>query len=102
MGGAWAVPLQSVYITSWRGNDVTKSRDEECAPKSRVVRTYSEGAVRVVHAQRPTGRTKSRDEECAPKSSVVRTYLKGVVRVVRVRRPTGGPPPISLLLWSPL
>ena len=91
-----------VYIASWRGSDATKSRDEECAPKRSVVRTCSEGVVRVVRAERPTEGTKTRDEECAPTSSVVRTYLKGVVRVVRVRRLTGGAPAISLLLWSPL
>ena len=89
-------------MTIWRGTDATKSRDEECAPKSSVVRTYSEGIVCVVGARRPTGGIKSRDEECAPKSSVVRTYLEDVVRVVRVRRPTGGAPAISLLSWSPL
>ena len=33
----------------------TKSRYEECAPKSRVVRTYLEGIVREVRARRPTG-----------------------------------------------
>ena len=101
MGGAGAVPLQSGFA-SWRGPDATKSRDEECASKSSVVRTYSEGDVCVVRAQRPTGGTEIRDEECAPQSSVVRTYLEGVIRVVRVRRPTGGAPAISLLLWSPL
>ena len=38
----------------WRGPDATKSRDEACAPKSRIVRTWSEGAVCVVRAGRPT------------------------------------------------
>ena len=41
---------------SWRGTDATKSRDEECAPESSVVRTYLEGVVRVGCARRPTGR----------------------------------------------
>ena len=58
---------------NWCDKKPTKSRDEECAPESSVVRTYLESVVRVVRAQRPTGGTKSRDEECAPKSSVVRT-----------------------------
>ena len=89
-------------MTSWRETNATKSRDEECATKSSVVRTWWEGVVCVVRARRPTGGTKSRDEECAPENSVVRTWLEGVVRVVRARRPTGGAPAISLLLWSPL
>ena len=42
-------------MTIWRGTDATKIRDEECAPKSSVVRTYSEGVVRVVRVRRPTG-----------------------------------------------
>ena len=57
-------------MTSWRGTDATKSRDEECASKSSVVRTYSEGVVCVVRARRPTGGTKSLDGECAPKREV--------------------------------
>ena len=89
-------------MTSWRRTDATKGRNEECAPKSSVVRTYSEGVVCVVRAQQPTGGTEIRDEECAPQSSVVRTYLEGVVRVVRAPRPTGGASAISLLLRSPL
>ena len=60
-------------MTFWWGTDGTKSGDEECTPKSNVVRTYSEGIVCVVRARRPTGGTKSRHEEYAPKSSVVRT-----------------------------
>ena len=89
-------------MTSWRRTDATKGRDEECAPKSSVVRTYSEGVLYVVRAQQPKGGTEIRDEKYAPQSSVVRTYLGGVVRVVRARRPIGGAPAISLQLWSPL
>ena len=57
MGGAWAVPLRSGLCDrqSWGGTDATEIRDEECAPKSSVVRTYLEGVVRVVRARRPTG-----------------------------------------------
>ena len=40
---------------SWRGTDANKRRDEECVPKGSVVRTRSEGVVRVVRARRPTG-----------------------------------------------
>ena len=73
----------------WRGTDATKSRDEECAPKSSVICTYSEGIDCVVRARRPTGETKSRDEECATKSSVVGTYFEYVVRVVHVDQRRG-------------